>query len=115
MSSFCIVNMASVIRSIRGPSPEAMYSLRSRGTSCQVSPNRSVTQPHIIGSPPSQKASQSRSISAWVAQSTMNEMAGVKTNSGPALRAMNSRPCNSKTMVITSPAGRPASAAVASG
>jgi len=105
MSSLVIGMTARMTRSMAAASPLCMTRGMTLGTICQLTPNLSVSQPHCPGLPPSLKPSQSSSTSAWVTQSTISEIAGVKANCGPPLSARNFCPSISKRMVITAPFG----------
>ena len=56
------------------------------------------------------RASQRRSISAWVSHGTTSEIAGVNEYIGPPLITMMSRPFSVQPMVCTWPSGPIASA-----
>ena len=65
MSIFPIVNIAPCARAAAAVSSDENSSIIRRGTICQDTPNRSVSQPHRLSSPPSAvSAAQSRSVSA---------------------------------------------------
>ncbi len=75
--------IARMTRWMPAASPLCMMRGTTLGTICHETPNLSVSQPHWPGFPPSPSRSQYRSTSAWSAQSTMSEIAGVKANCGP--------------------------------
>ena len=58
MSSFFMVNMASVTRLALAGSGSLIRSVSTAGTTCQDSPYRSVTQPQATSCPPSDSRSQ---------------------------------------------------------
>src|SRR5207247_11248187 len=77
--------------------------LRTRGTICQDTPNRSVSQPHGPFDPPSESFSQNMSTSSWFWQSTMSDIPCENSNEGPPLRATNSCPSSSKFALMRLP------------
>ena len=108
-----MVSSAAMTRFAFAASP-CSSRLSARGTTCQETPKRSLSQPHCPGWPPAESRSQKSSISACVSQFTTKETASVKWKTGPPLSATNSCPSSSKATVMTVPAGRPAARAVAS-
>ena len=76
------------------------------GTICHERPYLSLSQPHCPGSPPSLVSfSQKWSISSCPTAETNSEIASVKENTGPPLRAWNSRPSSVKLTDMAVPAG----------
>jgi hypothetical protein len=69
---------------------------KATGTICHETPNLSRSQPHRLGSPPSDSFSHKWSTSSCVSQFTKNEMAGVKLNWGPPFSAVNVSPSSLK-------------------
>src|SRR6266498_3035443 len=73
---------------------------------CQDNPYLSLSQPHLLSSPPlAISLLHNSSTSACVLQSTKNEMASLNLNSGPALKPMNSCPSSSKLTEAALPLG----------
>lgn len=65
MSSFFISSMALKTRPDFSSSSSFIISPKRSGTTFQFTPNRSLSQPHCPGSPPSESRSHKRSVSAW--------------------------------------------------
>ena len=69
---------AAVTRSTASRSPEVIIAPSARGTICQETPKRSLSQPHASAPGTAESAAQSRSISAWSSQSTISDTASLK-------------------------------------
>ena len=110
MSIFVICSIACIARCAFSRSGSVSSSGRRDGTICHDRPNRSLSQPHTLSSPPSVSAFQYVSTSSWVLQSTTNETASVNGCAGPPFSATNRCPSSSKLTVITEPS-RPGPAA----
>ncbi len=95
------------ISSIAWKAPGAsMSSSMFSGTTCQLTPNRSTHQPHCSASGTDDRASHSRSISAWSAHSIDSETPGVKLSdcATAASIATNHWPARVTSANITAPA-----------
>src|SRR6184192_33283 len=78
---------------------------RAVGTTCQDTPQRSLSQPHGPSSPPSVRRAQTSSISSWVSHVATNEKASVNENDGPPSKAVYSCPSSTKLACNTLPSG----------
>src|SRR5580692_7702455 len=105
MSSLVILNIASMTFFDFFGDLSCNSRPRAEGTICQEMPNLSLSQPHFPLSPPAESFSQSSSTSAWVLQSTKNEIAGENVKIGPPFKARNSCPSSSKATDMTDPLG----------
>ena len=103
MSIFFIFSIACMTRLARRGSGSCSISPRMVGFTCHQTPKRSRSQPHGPSSPPADSFSQYSSTSAWVSQSTDNEMPSVNLKCEPPLSAVNGWPFSSKSIVITLP------------
>ena len=93
MSSLTICSIAAIARWARAGSGSASSLGSAVGMICQDRPNRSLSQPHWLSTPPpSSRRAHSRSTSSWSSQLTEKETASVNGNSGPPLSARYSCP-----------------------
>src|SRR4029077_1427626 len=104
MSSLFMRMSALITRFECAPSP-LIISLSIDGTTCHDTPNWSLSQPQRPFSPPAESFSQNASISSWVSQATIIEIASENLNSGPPLSPMKRWPSSSKMTVSTVPFG----------
>src|SRR5918995_1009235 len=73
------------------------------GMICQLTPNRSLHQPHCSDSGTCESFDQYRSISSWSSHDTMNEIDSLKVKSGPPSRQTKSTPFRVNCPLITLP------------
>src|SRR6266513_1540753 len=78
---------------------------KAEGMICHDRPYLSLSQPHLLFSPPSECFSHNSSTSSCVSQFMKNDMAAVIVNTGPPCNAMNSCPSSWNVADITVPFG----------
>src|SRR3972149_6049876 len=101
-----ILSMACITRFALSGSLSPNISPKADGIICHDKPYLSLSQPHMLSSPPSAVSfTHNSSTSSWVSQSTKNEMASLNLNCGPAFNAMNSCPSSSNVTDMAMPFG----------
>src|SRR4029077_20365466 len=106
MSSLRILSSASIIFAGFPDFVSLIIDPNAAGTTCQETPNRSLSQTQGPSSPPSVSRAQISSGSAWVSQVATNENASVNEKDGPPSKAVYSWPSSSKLACHRLPFGR---------
>src|SRR6267142_2264219 len=107
MLIFLILSIAAMTRFDFSGSLSCSISLKTVGTTCHDTLNRSLSHPHCTSWPPADRFFQKWSTSSCVSQFTTSDIASVNLKCGPPFNAVNCCPSSSNATVMTDPFGRP--------